>query len=618
MENELAIDLLCARNADVSAEDKEGNTPLLVALDKEFRNIAEKLVDSGAAVTGSNRDGLTPLHLSCRNGYNRLTKKLIELGAIVEVNEKNREGKTPLHFALMSDVSLAKDLLDFGANMYVRDSKGDTPLGLSVRNETPLKKLTREEFEVLDFTETSKDDLMTLPGPTCPQKSFADGPGLADGGHVNCRYTFTLFACDEKGRLRSVGGDAVRIIAKESSLTRYEAHVSDKTASSCLEVCDVANGTYPVVYDFSIGGRYELHIMIDDEPIMGSPYVVSLLGSVAPLPPAIDTASYSPSEYTDEEVRFASNEGIGEVDLAIVCDTTSSMSGEIEKARLLIKELIKAVKDEKLCTDLRIAIIAYRDHPPEESTYVTKVWKLNDDENAVILAIDSLSAKGGGDPPEADALFEVSRLNWDEANRPHAARLAVLIGDAPPHGIAGAIYTDAFPDGCPEGHDWSVLAETCRSKNISVFTVACRNNVFTQKAFSSIAASSGGQCTKIENSNQIIDLIKMHVQLLLDRRLAYCKISDTIIRLPLTGTTEERKTKVAHDMANKRIAVRSLKTSGGKASLKSHSLTAEDVEIAIKTFKILDRLAGTVRDRALTDWLGKQLYALKKITDEAT
>ena len=58
MENELAIDLLCARNADVSAEDKEGNTPLLVALDKEFRNIAEKLVDSGAAVTGSNRDGL--------------------------------------------------------------------------------------------------------------------------------------------------------------------------------------------------------------------------------------------------------------------------------------------------------------------------------------------------------------------------------------------------------------------------------------------------------------------------------------------------------------------------------------------------------------------------------
>ena len=59
-------------------------------------------------------------------------------------------------------------------------------------------------------------------------------------------------------------------------------------------------------------------------------------------------------------------------------------------------------------------------------------------------------------------------------------------------------HAKEFFSGCPEGHDWSVLAETCRSKNISVFTVACRNNVFTQKAFSSIAASSGGQCTKIE------------------------------------------------------------------------------------------------------------------------
>ena len=110
----------------------------------------------------------------------------------------------------------------------------------------------------------------------------------------------------------------------------------------------------------------------------------------------------------------------------------------------------------------------------------------------------------------------MSRLNWDEAKRPHAARLAVLIGDAPPHGIEGAIYTDAFPkgrrtwvpakhhmcrkffSGCPDGHDWSVLSETCRSKNIAVFTVACRTNVFTQRAFSAIAASSGGQCTKIE------------------------------------------------------------------------------------------------------------------------
>ena len=48
--------------------------------------------------------------------------------------------------------------------MYARDGNGDTPLGLSLRNKNPLKKLTPEEIEVLEFTKMSKDDLMTPPG----------------------------------------------------------------------------------------------------------------------------------------------------------------------------------------------------------------------------------------------------------------------------------------------------------------------------------------------------------------------------------------------------------------------------------------------------------------------
>ena len=52
----------------------------------------------------------------------------------------------------------------------------------------------------------------------------------------------------------------------------------------------------------------------------------------------ISATCYSPSEYSEEEVSFASNEGIGEVDLAIVCDTTSSMS---ELHAPIIKRLVK-------------------------------------------------------------------------------------------------------------------------------------------------------------------------------------------------------------------------------------------------------------------------------------
>ena len=53
------------------------------------------------------------------------------------------------------------------------------------------------------------------------------------------------------------------------------------------------------------------------------------------------------------------------------------------------------------------------------------------------------------DLPEAvtDAVKEVIDLNWDETQRPHAVRMAVLIGDAPPHGMSGLTYRDNFPNG---------------------------------------------------------------------------------------------------------------------------------------------------------------------------
>ena len=48
--------------------------------------------------------------------------------------------------------------------MYIRDARGSTALGLSRKSGHPLKHLTREEVEVLDFTEASKDELAVPPG----------------------------------------------------------------------------------------------------------------------------------------------------------------------------------------------------------------------------------------------------------------------------------------------------------------------------------------------------------------------------------------------------------------------------------------------------------------------
>lgn len=53
-----------------------------------------------------------------------------------------------------------------------------------------------------------------------------------------------------------------------------------------------------------------------------------------------------------------------------------------------------------------------------------------------------MSASGGGDGPEAvaDGLYEVLHMDW----RDEAAKVGVLIADAPPHGLGES--GDGFPN----------------------------------------------------------------------------------------------------------------------------------------------------------------------------
>lgn len=83
--------------------------------------------------------------------------------------------------------------------------------------------------------------------------------------------------------------------------------------------------------------------------------------------------------------------------------------------------------------------------------------------------LNGLFAAGGGDGPEAmtAALKAACDLDW----RPAAAKMAVLITDAPPHGIGE--YGDGFPNGSPDGEDPLVLARRLSAQGIALFVVAC-------------------------------------------------------------------------------------------------------------------------------------------------
>ncbi|GJN94541.1 hypothetical protein Rhopal_007624-T1 [Rhodotorula paludigena] len=118
---------------------------------------------------------------------------------------------------------------------------------------------------------------------------------------------------------------------------------------------------------------------------------------------------------------------------------------------------------------LRIGLIGYRDHPPQDNSFVTKSFPFTSSVPTMKEQLKSLYASGGGDGPEAvtAGIKAAMELEW----RPAAAKMAVLIADAPCHGIGE--YGDGFPQGAPDGDDPLVLARQMAAAGIPLFVVAC-------------------------------------------------------------------------------------------------------------------------------------------------
>ncbi|OSD07394.1 vWA-like protein [Trametes coccinea BRFM310] len=160
------------------------------------------------------------------------------------------------------------------------------------------------------------------------------------------------------------------------------------------------------------------------------------------------------------------------LDLVFVQDCTGSQGSYIASATKNIEEICNHIYESgklQAREDLRIGLIAYRDHPPQDHTYVTKNFGFSSDVSEVHKNLSSLYASGGGDGPEAvtAALAEALQMDW----RPNASKMVVLIADAPPHGIGE--YGDGFDEGSPDGNDPLQIARTMAQQGITLFFVAC-------------------------------------------------------------------------------------------------------------------------------------------------
>lgn len=121
-----AADALLARDpARVNERDRWGFTPLHGAAGGKHVDMLRYLVARGADVNVANDGGTTPLHLAA---CPHIAQALIEAGAVVDARDGNDD--TPLHVAAahpeMRDV--VECLIGHGADVNAVNREGRTPL----------------------------------------------------------------------------------------------------------------------------------------------------------------------------------------------------------------------------------------------------------------------------------------------------------------------------------------------------------------------------------------------------------------------------------------------------------------------------------------------------------
>lgn len=184
------------------------------------------------------------------------------------------------------------------------------------------------------------------------------------------------------------------------------------------------------------------------------------------------------------------------LDLAFVMDCTGSMMSYIISATNSIRQIVEdIIAFEK--SDINLALVEYRDHPPEEETFVTKSHDFTSSIIEMKNWLENCDALGGGDLPEAvaDGLNDALKLSW----RTNSTKICILISDAPPHGL-GCKF-DKFPNGCPNGIDPLEVVKKMAEKGITLYCVGCEPNIKQYKEFfAAIAYKTGGQYVPLGNA----------------------------------------------------------------------------------------------------------------------
>ena len=135
--------------------DGESYNPMLTAARCRQLDIVKYLVEHGANVNCKNYQGNTPLHFAAERELREdIVKYLIEQGA--DLNVVNKDGYTPFHFIILKgNLNNIKFCVEHGANINLPDKNGNTPLHMLI-----LKK-EYYSFDIIKYLIQQGADLTT-------------------------------------------------------------------------------------------------------------------------------------------------------------------------------------------------------------------------------------------------------------------------------------------------------------------------------------------------------------------------------------------------------------------------------------------------------------------------
>jgi Mg-chelatase subunit ChlD len=182
------------------------------------------------------------------------------------------------------------------------------------------------------------------------------------------------------------------------------------------------------------------------------------------------------------------------VEVVFVVDTTGSMGGLIDAAKTKIWSICNQIATGQPTPQLKVGLVAFRDRGDD---YITKLYPLTDDLDAVHSSLMSFKAAGGGDFPESvnQALYEaVHHIQWSKDKG--TLRLIFLVGDAPPH----MDYKDdvKYPETC----------EVAVKNDIIINTVQCGKHPETKKYWLDICKRAKGRYVQIDDNGGPIVVYK--------------------------------------------------------------------------------------------------------------